>query len=94
MRTPKSFTGRAVHVRALCPWCPHCEHRLGPSPAPAAGGGGGGGGEHRKAGPDGGAAEQQARPATGRHRRAMSVAVDSRGLEMIKEDVGSYKIGA
>ena len=53
-----------------------------------------GGGEHRKAGPDGGAAEQQARPATGRQRRAMSVAVDSRGLEMIKEDIGGYKIGA
>jgi hypothetical protein len=35
MRTPKSLTGRAVQVRALCPWCPHCEHRLGPSP-PAA----------------------------------------------------------
>jgi len=34
MRTPKSLTGRAVQVRALCPWCPHCEHRLGPSPAP------------------------------------------------------------
>ena len=44
MRTPKSLTGRAVQVRALCPWCPHCEHRLGPSPpppAPAAAGGGG-----------------------------------------------------
>ena len=50
MRTPKSLTGRAVQVRALCPWCPHCEHRLGPSPAPpppppaAAGGGGAAGG--------------------------------------------------
>ena len=35
MRTPKSLTGRMVQVRALCPWCPHCEHRLGPSPAAA-----------------------------------------------------------
>ena len=52
MRTPKSLTGRAVQVRALCPWCPHCEHRLGPSPAaatappepePATGGGAAGG---------------------------------------------------
>ena len=42
MRTPKSLTGRAVQVRALCPWCPHCEHRLGPSPAPPAAAGGGG----------------------------------------------------
>ena len=48
MSTPKSFTGRAVQVRALCPWCPHCEHRLGPSPPPpapvATGGGGAAGG--------------------------------------------------
>jgi hypothetical protein len=37
------------------------------------------------------AGEQQA----GRHhRRAMSVAVASRDLELIKEDTGSYKIGA
>ncbi|KAG2618775.1 uncharacterized protein LOC120665232 [Panicum virgatum] len=39
-------------------------------------------------------AEQQARPPAGRHRRAMSVAVASRDLELIKEDLGSYKIGA
>ncbi|KAJ1263252.1 hypothetical protein BS78_09G169100 [Paspalum vaginatum] len=46
-------------------------------------------------GPDGaGGAEQQARPAAGRHRRAMSVAVASRDLELIKEDLGSYKLGA
>ena len=48
-----------------------------------------------KAGPDGASAEQQARPPAGRHhRRAMSVAVASRDLELIKEDLGSYKIGA
>ena len=48
-----------------------------------------------KAGPDGAGAEQQARPPAGRHhRRAMSVAVASRDLELIKEDLGSYKIGA
>ncbi|GJN14627.1 hypothetical protein PR202_gb01474 [Eleusine coracana subsp. coracana] len=46
-------------------------------------------------GQDGGAAEQQGRPPAGRHhRRAMSVAVASRDLELIKEDIGSYKIGA
>jgi hypothetical protein len=37
--------------------------------------------------------EQAARQA-GRHRRAMSMAVASRDLEMISEDVGSYKYGA
>jgi hypothetical protein len=50
-----------------------------------------------KAGPDGaGGAEQQAtRPPAGRHhRRAMSVAVVSRDLDLIKEDLGSYKLGA
>ncbi|KAF8703831.1 hypothetical protein HU200_031925 [Digitaria exilis] len=48
-----------------------------------------------KTGPDGGAgAEQQARPPAGRHRRAMSVAVAARDLELIKEDLGSYKVGA
>ena len=47
-----------------------------------------------KAGADGAGAEQQARPPAGRHRRAMSVAVASRDLELIKEDLGSYKIGA
>uniref|UniRef100_A0A0A9A315 Uncharacterized protein n=1 Tax=Arundo donax TaxID=35708 RepID=A0A0A9A315_ARUDO len=47
-----------------------------------------------KAGQDG-AAEQQARPPAGRHhRRAMSVAVATRDLELIKEDIGSYKIDA
>jgi len=30
----------------------------------------------------------------GRHRRAMSMAVASRDLEMISEDIGSYKYGA
>jgi hypothetical protein len=47
-------------------------------------------------GPDGAGAgaEQQARPPAGRHRRAMSVAVASRDLELIKEDLGSYKLGA
>ncbi|RCV17385.1 hypothetical protein SEVIR_3G220600v4 [Setaria viridis] len=48
-----------------------------------------------KAGSDGAGAEQQAaRPPAGRHRRAMSVAVASRDLELIKEDLGSYKLGA
>ncbi|XP_062180942.1 uncharacterized protein LOC133885271 [Phragmites australis] len=48
-----------------------------------------------KAGTDGAAAElQQARPPAGRHRRAMSVAVASRDLELIAEDIGSYKLGA
>ena len=47
-------------------------------------------------GPDGAGpgAEQQARPPAGRHRRSMSVAVASRDLELIKEDLGSYKLGA
>ncbi|XP_066368442.1 uncharacterized protein [Miscanthus floridulus] len=45
-------------------------------------------------GPEGAGAEQQARPPAGRHRRAMSVAVASRDLELIKEDLGSYKLGA
>ncbi|KAF7024519.1 hypothetical protein CFC21_036854 [Triticum aestivum] len=53
-------------------------------------------GEQRKpaaAGAD--ASEQQpARPAAGRHRRAMSMAVPSRDLDMIAEDMGSYKYGA
>ncbi|CAN6327956.1 unnamed protein product [Urochloa humidicola] len=49
----------------------------------------------KAAGADGGAgAEQKARPPAGRHRRAMSVAVASRDLELIKEDLGSYKLGA
>jgi hypothetical protein len=56
--------------------------------------------EHRKASADGGAGEQEqgGRRAAGRHRRAMSMAVNSsRDLEMIKEDGGGYnynKIGA
>ena len=52
------------------------------------------GGEHRKAALDGRPAEQQARPTVGRHQRAMSVAMVSRNLEMIEEDIGSYKIGS
>jgi hypothetical protein len=39
------------------------------------------------------ASEQTARQ-PGRHRRAMSMAVASRDLEMISEDIGSYKYGA
>jgi hypothetical protein len=55
--------------------------------------------DDRKASADGGAGEGQqgARPAAGRHRRAMSMAVaSSRDLEMIQEDMGGYncKIGA
>ncbi|KAL5203371.1 hypothetical protein ABZP36_014323 [Zizania latifolia] len=55
------------------------------------------GSEDRKAAQDaaGGGGLQPPRPAAGRHRRAMSAAVASREeLEMIKEDMGSYKIGA
>ncbi|CAL5095321.1 unnamed protein product [Urochloa decumbens] len=49
----------------------------------------------KAAGADGAGVEQQARPPAGRHhRRAMSVAVASRDLELIKEDLGSYKLGA
>uniref|UniRef100_A0A0E0L3G7 Uncharacterized protein n=1 Tax=Oryza punctata TaxID=4537 RepID=A0A0E0L3G7_ORYPU len=49
----------------------------------------------RKAATTDAAGGQQARPPAARHRRAMSVAVaSSRELEMIKEDMGSYKIGA
>ncbi|CAN6350773.1 unnamed protein product [Urochloa humidicola] len=50
----------------------------------------------KPAGADGGGgAEQQARPPAGRHRRAMSVAVAStRDLDLIKEDLGTYKLGA
>ncbi|KAF0923875.1 hypothetical protein E2562_007727 [Oryza meyeriana var. granulata] len=54
---------------------------------------GGGGEDGRKAALDA-AGGQQARPPAARHRRAMSVAVASRELEMIKEDMGSYKLGA
>ena len=46
------------------------------------------GGDHRKAPQDGGAAEQQPRPAAGRHRRAMSMAVASS-----RDDAGSCPIG-
>ena len=55
------------------------------------------GANSKAGGPDGAGAgaEQQARPPAGRHRRAMSVAVAStRDLELIKEDLGSYKLGA
>ncbi|CAO1942196.1 unnamed protein product [Urochloa humidicola] len=40
------------------------------------------------------ASEMQAARQAGRHRRAMSMAVASRDLEMISEDIGSYKYGA
>ncbi|RLM92380.1 uncharacterized protein C2845_PM08G30510 [Panicum miliaceum] len=40
------------------------------------------------------APELQAARQAGRHRRAMSMAVASRDLEMISEDIGSYKYGA
>ncbi|GJN17227.1 hypothetical protein PR202_gb04278 [Eleusine coracana subsp. coracana] len=51
----------------------------------------GGGVEQRK--PADGSEQPAARQA-GRHRRAMSMAVASRDLEMISEDIGSYKYGA
>lgn len=52
-----------------------------------------GGAEQRKpAAAD--ASELQAARQAGRHRRAMSMAVASRDLEMISEDIGSYKYGA
>ncbi|KAE8789883.1 hypothetical protein D1007_35846 [Hordeum vulgare] len=55
-------------------------------------------GEQRKpaaAGADASEQQQPARPAAGRHRRAMSMAVPSRDLDMIAEDMGSYsKYGA
>jgi hypothetical protein len=40
--------------------------------------------------------EQQARPSAGRHHRRTSttIAVASRDLELIEEDIGSCKIGA
>lgn len=40
------------------------------------------------------APELQAARQAGRHRRAMSMAVASRDLEMISEDIGTYKYGA
>ncbi|XP_040380532.1 uncharacterized protein LOC102712996 [Oryza brachyantha] len=64
---------------------------------PAAAGGGGEDGGRKAATDAAGAAGQQGRrpAAPARHRRAMSVAVPSgRELEMIKEDMGGYKIGA
>jgi hypothetical protein len=39
-------------------------------------------------------ASEQAVRQPGRHRRAMSMAVASRDLEMISEDIGSYKYSA
>ncbi len=62
--------------------------------------GAGGAGEDGRKGAaataDAAGGQQQARPSpAARHRRAMSVAVaSSRELEMIKEDMVSYKIGA
>uniref|UniRef100_A0A0E0DSI8 Uncharacterized protein n=1 Tax=Oryza meridionalis TaxID=40149 RepID=A0A0E0DSI8_9ORYZ len=62
---------------------------------PAAGGAGEDGRKGAAATADAAGGQQQARPPAARHRRAMSVAVaSSRELEMIKEDMGSYKIGA
>lgn len=52
-----------------------------------------GGVEQRKPAAADGVELQAARQA-GRHRRAMSMAVASRDLEMISEDIGSYKYGA
>lgn len=52
-----------------------------------------GGGEQRKPATAEASEQQPARQA-GRHRRAMSMAVASRDLEMITEDIASYKYGA
>ncbi|XP_047053865.1 uncharacterized protein LOC124700423 [Lolium rigidum] len=54
------------------------------------------GGEQRKpAAADASSEQQPARPAGGRHRRTMSMAVTaSRDLDMIAEDIGNYKYGA
>uniref|UniRef100_A0A0D9V7K6 Uncharacterized protein n=1 Tax=Leersia perrieri TaxID=77586 RepID=A0A0D9V7K6_9ORYZ len=55
----------------------------------------GGGAEQRKpAAADASTEQQPARMQAGRHRRAMSMAVVSRDLEMITEDIASYKYGA
>ena len=53
-----------------------------------------GGVEQRKPAAATDAPELQAARQAGRHRRAMSMAVASRDLEMISEDIGSYKYGA
>lgn len=53
-----------------------------------------GGVEQRKPAAADAASELQAARQAGRHRRAMSMAVASRDLEMISEDIGSYKYGA
>ena len=53
-----------------------------------------GGVEQRKPAAAADAPELQAARQAGRHRRAMSMAVASRDLEMISEDIGSYKYGA
>lgn len=57
---------------------------------------GGGGAEQRKpaAAADASSEQQPARMQAGRHRRAMSMAVAARDLEMITEDIASYKYGA
>lgn len=55
-----------------------------------------GGAEQRKpaAAADASSEQQPARMQAGRHRRAMSMAVAARDLEMITEDIASYKYGA
>ncbi|WVZ68249.1 hypothetical protein U9M48_017209 [Paspalum notatum var. saurae] len=56
-----------------------------------------GGVEQRKpaaAAADASSEMQAAARQAGRHRRAMSMAVASRDLEMISEDIGNYKYGA
>ncbi|KAJ1286142.1 hypothetical protein BS78_03G329700 [Paspalum vaginatum] len=54
----------------------------------------GGGAEQRKPAAADGSEVQAAARQAGRHRRAMSMAVASRDLEMVSEDIGSYKYGA
>uniref|UniRef100_A0A0E0JQS3 Uncharacterized protein n=1 Tax=Oryza punctata TaxID=4537 RepID=A0A0E0JQS3_ORYPU len=53
-----------------------------------------GGAEQRKPAAADASEQQPARLQAGRHRRAMSMAVASRDLEMITEDIASYKYGA
>ncbi|CAL4953762.1 unnamed protein product [Urochloa decumbens] len=53
-----------------------------------------GGADQRKPAAADASSEMQAARQAGRHRRAMSMAVASRDLEMISEDIGSYKYGA
>ncbi|CAL4973245.1 unnamed protein product [Urochloa decumbens] len=50
--------------------------------------------DQRKPAAEDASSEMQAARQAGRHRRAMSMAVASRDLEMISEDIGSYKYGA